>query len=107
MSKNALNKRFEQTTFKLRALLNITLAINENLTRNELLQRYEDMLHRDLNIGKLLLFKLEDTWKCILNKGYDDAFVAQIDAEKDLYNTKRSRSTGGVRTKKCKTPMTL
>ncbi|QQS52429.1 MAG: SpoIIE family protein phosphatase [Bacteroidota bacterium] len=84
MSKNASNKRLEQTTFKLRALLNITLAINENLTRNELLQRYEDMLHRDLNIGKLLLFKLEDTWKCILNKGYDDAFVAQIDAEKDL-----------------------
>ncbi len=84
MSKNISNKRLEQTTFKLRALLNLTLAINENLTRNELLQRYEDMLHRDLNIGKLLLFKLEDTWKCILNKGYDDAFVEQVDAEKDL-----------------------
>jgi sigma-B regulation protein RsbU (phosphoserine phosphatase) len=68
----------------LRALLNITLAINENLSQDELLQRYEDMLHRDLNIGKFILFKREDVWKCILNKGYTDEFVQQIDIEKDL-----------------------
>jgi phosphoserine phosphatase RsbU/P len=84
MEKHSALKRLEQTTFKLRALLNITLAINENLSQEELLQRYEDMLHRDLNIGKFILFKREDTWKCILNKGYTDEFVKQIDIEKDL-----------------------
>jgi sigma-B regulation protein RsbU (phosphoserine phosphatase) len=74
----------EQTTFKLKALLNITLAINENLSQEELLQHYQDMLHRDLNIGKFILFKLEDSWKCIHNKGYDDSFIEQIDVERDL-----------------------
>jgi phosphoserine phosphatase RsbU/P len=84
MATNSALKRLEQTTFKLRALLNITLAINENLTQDELLQRYEDMLHRDLNIGKLLLFKRGVTWKCILNKGYSEEFVQNIDVQKDL-----------------------
>ena len=84
MGKNVSLKRLEQTTFKLRALLNITLAINENLSQEELLQRYQGMLHDDLNIGKLILFKLEESWKCILNQGYDDSFVEQIDIEKDL-----------------------
>jgi len=84
MGKNTAIKRLEQTTFKLRALLNITLAINENLSQEELLQRYEDMLHRDLNIGKLILFKFEDNWKCILNRGYDKEFVDRIDVEEDL-----------------------
>lgn len=84
MATNSALKRLEQTTFKLRALLNITLAINENLTQDELLQHYEDMLHRDLNIGKLLLFKKGDSWRCILNKGYSGEFVRKIDVEKDL-----------------------
>jgi sigma-B regulation protein RsbU (phosphoserine phosphatase) len=85
MASNSALKRLEQTTFKLRALLNITLAINENHTQEELLQHYEDMLHRDLNIGKLILFKRgEKSWKCILNKGYNSEFVNNIDVEKDL-----------------------
>lgn len=84
MSKNAAIKRLEQTTFKLRALLNLTLAINENLTQDELLKRYEELLHGDLNIGKLMLFKLSDDWECILNKGYGEDFVEKIDIEKDL-----------------------
>lgn len=84
MAKNVSLKRMEQTTFKLRALLNITLAINENHSQDELLQHYQDMLHRDLNIGKFLLFKLEETWKCIHNIGYDQSFVDQIDVERDL-----------------------
>jgi sigma-B regulation protein RsbU (phosphoserine phosphatase) len=84
MAKTVSLKRLEQTTFKLKALLNITLAINENLSQEELLQHYQDMLHRDLDIGKFILFKLEDSWKCIHNKGYDESFVEQIDVEKDL-----------------------
>jgi sigma-B regulation protein RsbU (phosphoserine phosphatase) len=84
MAKNVSLKRLEQTTFKLRAMLDITLAINENLSQDELLKHYQNMLHRDLNIGKLILFKLEDDWKCILNKGYTDEFVNEIDVVRDL-----------------------
>ncbi len=84
MGKKTSIKRLEQTTFKLRALLNITLAINENLSQEELLMRYQDMLHKDLHIGKLLLFKFGVEWQCILNKGYTDDFVDQIDIKEDL-----------------------
>lgn len=84
MGKKVSIKRLEQTTFKLRALLNITLAINENLSQEELLQHYQDMLHRDLDIGKFILFKLEDQWKCIHNVGFDEHFVDLIDVERDL-----------------------
>jgi phosphoserine phosphatase RsbU/P len=84
MAKNSAIKRLEQTNFKLKALLNITLAINENLSQDELLTRYVELLHNDLNIGKLILFKLENSWKCILNKGYNNEFVCNIDVEKDL-----------------------
>ncbi len=84
MAKNTAIKRLEQTNFKLKALLNITLAINENLSQKDLLKRYVELLHNDLLIGKLILFKLEDNWKCILNKGYDESFVERIDVEHDL-----------------------
>ncbi len=49
--------RLQLTTFKLQSLLNITQAINENLTREELLEIYERLLTKDLNIGKILIFK--------------------------------------------------
>ncbi len=77
-------KRLELTTFKLRALLNITQAINENLTQTQLLQRYEELLTRDLNISKVLIFKYEDSWKCILKSGDIGATYENIDVEKDL-----------------------
>ena len=67
MGDKASIKRIKLTTFKLRSLLNITQAINENLTQQELLSRYENILKEDLfdqnsiiwargpllNIGKL------------------------------------------------------
>ncbi|MBN2484690.1 MAG: SpoIIE family protein phosphatase [Bacteroidales bacterium] len=84
MASNTAIKRLEQTTFKLRALLNITLAINENHTQEELLQHYIDLLHSDLNIGKLILFKRDESWKCIINMGYSNEFIDNIDVEKDL-----------------------
>ncbi|MBN1119056.1 MAG: SpoIIE family protein phosphatase [Bacteroidales bacterium] len=83
-AKNSAIKRLEQTTFKLRALLNITLAINENLSQEDLLNHYVNLLQKDLDIGKLILFKLEDNWKCILNRGYSEEFICKIDVEKDL-----------------------
>ena len=61
--------RLQVTTFKLHWLLNITLAINANLTQEELLKIYEKLLTQDLSIGKVLIFIFEDKWKCILRSG--------------------------------------
>jgi sigma-B regulation protein RsbU (phosphoserine phosphatase) len=80
----ASTKRLKLTNFKLRALLNITRAINENLSKEELLTRYESILREDLNIGKLLLYKFEGCWKCILSSGISDQAQTMIDVEKDL-----------------------
>ena len=77
-------KRLELTTFKLRSLLNITQAINENLTQEQLLSRYEELLTKDLSIGKVLVFKYEDSWECILKSGEVGATDENIDVEKDL-----------------------
>ena len=76
--------RLQLTTFKLQSLLNITQAINENLSQQELLDTYEKLLTVDLNIGKVLIYKLEESWKCILCSGQvGDAYVG-IDVENDL-----------------------
>lgn len=84
MTEKASIKRLKLTTFKLRSLLNITQAINENLTQEELLARYESILRRDLNIGKLVLYKLEAEWKCILCSGLPADNLVHIDPEKEL-----------------------
>jgi sigma-B regulation protein RsbU (phosphoserine phosphatase) len=84
MGDKASIKRFKLTTFKLRSLLNITQAINENLTQEELLSRYESILKEDLSIGKLILYKLEDDWKCILSSGVTDEKAESINVEEDL-----------------------
>jgi sigma-B regulation protein RsbU (phosphoserine phosphatase) len=76
--------RLQLTTFKLQSLLNITQAINENLTQDELLDIYEKLLTRDLNIGKVLIFKYEGAWKCILRSGEVGESYTNIDVENDL-----------------------
>jgi phosphoserine phosphatase RsbU/P len=83
-SDTASINRLQLTTFKLQSLLNITQAINENLSREELLKTYELLLTRDLNIGKILIFKLDTTWECILCSGDVGESYASINVESDL-----------------------
>jgi phosphoserine phosphatase RsbU/P len=76
--------RLQLTTFKLQSLLNITQAINENLTREELLETYKRLLTKDLNIGKILIFKFDGEWKCLLSSGDVGESYACINVESDL-----------------------
>lgn len=55
--------------FKLNALLEITMAINENRPTADLLELYSRVLKNDLDIQKLLLFTEEQSWKCLLKYG--------------------------------------
>ncbi len=83
-SDKASINRLQLTTFKLQSLLNITLAINENNSQEELLSIYEHLLTADLNIGKVLIFKKEEVWRCILKSGSVGDSYASIDVEHDL-----------------------
>jgi len=84
MSK-ALTQRRQISNFKLHALLSITQAINENLSVNQLLERYRSLLLEDLKIGKVLIYKFEDRhWECLLFSGLDYALTREIDVERDL-----------------------
>lgn len=86
-SKASIN-RLKLSTFKLNTLLTITKAINANLSTEELLERYEDILRKDLNIGKILIFKYDKTWELILSSGCSQEIIKQIDVIEDLLEHK-------------------
>ena len=71
--------RLKLSTFKLNALLDITLAINDNVSTSELIRRYEKMLTDDLDIGKVIVLKYSDKWECLLNSGFGTRFFEKID----------------------------
>ena len=63
-------KSAQQTLkFKLNSLLEITRAINDNQPVEVLLERYVDILCNKLNIGKVVMFKHQTEWECILSSG--------------------------------------
>lgn len=76
--------RLEISTFKLNALLEITLAINENVSVDELTRRFEKLLTHDLSIGKVMVIKLGERWECILNSGFGEDFFKKLDISADL-----------------------
>jgi len=77
-------RRLKLFTFKLNALLDITQAINENLSIEDLLKRYEKILRDELNIGKVLIYKFSEKWECILVSGFKDDTYKKIVVEEDL-----------------------
>ena len=84
MSDNSSVSRLQLTKFKLNALLEVTQAINENLSQESLINRYEKLLREELKIGKILLYKFNQEWECILSSGVEDDLIGGIDAKNDL-----------------------
>lgn len=84
MSEKTSLKRLQVFNFKLNALLEITQAINANLSVSELLARYQHILQENLNIGRVIIFKYADAWECILNTSAPDRMYDHIDVEQDL-----------------------
>ena len=56
---------------KLNALLEMTKAINNNVTTAQLLDIYQEILENRLKVGKLVLFSFTTEWTCILKYGVD------------------------------------
>lgn len=59
-----IRKQFEIKELELNALLEITQAINSNLSEDSLYKIYNFTLRSNLNIKKLALFVLDDDWHC-------------------------------------------
>jgi sigma-B regulation protein RsbU (phosphoserine phosphatase) len=84
MIEKASLKRLQVFNFKLNALLEITQAINANLSVCELLDRYTNILQQELKIGKILIIKYSNSWDCILDTHSNENYYKLIDVERDL-----------------------
>ncbi|NPA68138.1 MAG: PP2C family protein-serine/threonine phosphatase [Chlorobi bacterium] len=83
--KGASVKRLKFCNFKLDALLEITNAINGNLSVEKILETYRHILLDELKIGKLAVFaKSYDQWELMLESGSGNNEHTGIDIEKDL-----------------------
>jgi len=77
MEHSKLHNRSKANTVKdvkLSALLEMTKAINNNLSTSQLLDIYQEILENKLKVGKLVLFSFDTEWKCILKYGVDKDF---------------------------------
>ncbi|HEY4785990.1 MAG TPA: SpoIIE family protein phosphatase [Bacteroidales bacterium] len=84
MSEKSSLKRLQVFNFKLNALLEITQAINANLSVSDLLARYQHILQENLKVGRILIFKFENSWECILNTSAPEKNYDYIDIKEDL-----------------------
>jgi sigma-B regulation protein RsbU (phosphoserine phosphatase) len=71
--------------FKLNSLLEITRAINDNQPVSVLLESYMDILYDKLNIGKIVMFKYQGGWECILSAGIPQNIADSINVEEELF----------------------
>lgn len=77
-----LQERLKQRDFKLKTLLEITKAINNNLSTEDLLLSYHEIVEKELLIARLALFiRKEDQWECALFYGVADQFSAKTMAD--------------------------
>ena len=80
----SLSSRYKD--LKLNLLLEVTKAINNNLSKEGLLKIFEDFLRNELNIGKLALFTYDNNkWICGLKYGVGSEHT-EIDVEQHLLN---------------------
>lgn len=88
-----INKRKQQQDLKLNALLEVTKAINNNVSTSQLLDLYQDILENRLGVGKLVLFSYDKSWNCILKYGIGEDFN-HIDFEEDLLDIHEIKTIG-------------
>lgn len=71
-SAERLQERLKQRDFKLKALLEITNAINANLATEALLEQFRDIVEKKLMIRRLVLFtRIDDQWECPIQYGVE------------------------------------
>lgn len=79
-----ISKQKQIQDLKLNALLEVTKAINNNLSTSHLLDLYQDILENRLGVGKLVLFHFDTEWKCLLKYGVGKEFSTLVFEEELL-----------------------
>lgn len=69
MDQISLQTKINLKELELNALLEITQAINNNLSEEALYKIYDFTLRANLNIKRLALYVLDDNWNCKVNYG--------------------------------------
>jgi phosphoserine phosphatase RsbU/P len=69
-----INRNKVLQDLKLNALLEITIAINNNYSTTQLLELYREILENRLGVGKLVLFHYEHKWINLLNYGMPENY---------------------------------
>lgn len=96
MAINSSGKRLKFCNFKLDALLEITNAINENLSVDKILETYRHILLDELKIGKVIVFAKTFEWELILNSRSEKNEQIGINVEKDLSEHEEITSTSST-----------
>lgn len=84
MSNTSSAKRLKLSTYKLNTILDITQAINQSRSTDLLLNKFEKVLREDLEIDRVLFYKYESSWECMLASGVDEEVPDEIDVANDL-----------------------
>ena len=66
-----LTERLNLKEFQLRALLDVTKAINSNEDKRALLELYAGFMHGELGITRLMYFENDAGWSCVQELGTD------------------------------------
>lgn len=77
-----LTEKLKQREFKLNALLDMTVAINEQSSVEVLLGEFERILREHLHIEKLALYSRDNKWHCLLQFGLEITELPIIEDEK-------------------------
>ena len=86
---NKLDQKIALQALKLNALLEITTAINNNLSTEQLLNNFSFVLKQQLNFRRFVLLIQQENWSCILKEGVK----GKIDAEKLILDLVRFKDT--------------
>jgi sigma-B regulation protein RsbU (phosphoserine phosphatase) len=84
INEETFKAKYDLKELELNSLLEITQAINNNLPEESLYKIYDFTVRANLNIKKLALYVLDDTWECkanfgtvshFKNVGFDESFL--------------------------------
>lgn len=89
-----IQERLELKEFQLKALLEVTKAINNTEERTSLLARYERIVREDLGITRLMLFERTTHWDRLIAFGHD-VDGAAMDIEKAMADLKEEAQVIG------------
>lgn len=79
------NSALKLKNLKLNSLLEITNAINNNFSKEQLLKIFEFVLRSQLNIGRMAFYTCDEEWRCSLRYGLDMRFEEDEAANQILF----------------------